>query len=309
MPRSFLHYWSDAICEDAMDNGDDGTPLGYCAGDDPLFGKVSAGDRMYAINVGMGELYLIARMDVDEVTGSPTRAWRRARDRAQDARFHVIGKKGSGTPQYFMHVLPRDQVRLLQMLDAASGETQPVWNGGVQRSRLRGLHEIDARSAAVLDAFLALPYEGRDEEDMDEFGDDDDLVISDGEVRDIMAQYDNDEQNERVALTAVAAARRELETRGFTYEGPADAVDLGYDFSVSRGGDPQRVIVRGTVDIAPAFLIDDTSMLLLEDDSSVLLCVVTGVLGPRRSVTVMTSDEFFDDYDTRPVLHAARPAE
>jgi hypothetical protein len=309
MPRYFLHYWTDAICDDAMDHGGNEAPMDYCAGDERGWEGVAADDVVYAINVLRGELYVIGRMRVASVTSSPSDAWRRLGDKARAGTWHAIGAKGGGTPQYFTRVMPPDQVRLLQVVDPATGSAEPIWRKGIERARLRGLHELDERSAGVLDAFLALPFEDRETEEDDEFVDEEYEEISDGEARDILAQYQDGEQNDRVALTALAAARHELESRGYDYDEAAEGDDAGHDFTVTQGGETRRVVVRGVVDTSPAFMIDDASLLLLEDDRRALLCVVTDVLGSRRAVRVMTGDEFFDDFETRPVLHVARPIE
>ncbi|MDH7514987.1 MAG: hypothetical protein QHI48_03805 [Bacteroidota bacterium] len=311
MPRFFVHYWSNPIIEDALDNKEEGTLLDCTAGEGLVDSGVSVGDMVYIVNVYRGELYVIARMQVGEIILGRNAAWKKLRNRAWAADEHLVAARGSGTPLYFSRVVPAEHLPHIRFVDGRQPERLSFLEyGRIDKKSIRGFREIDAGTARLFEELISMPFIPPDDnanESDDMFDEEEDeATLDEHDVDDIRRQYDNAEIVERTADVARSLAIRELEGRGYRYDGPLEDEDGAYDLRFYDGEERIPVIVKGTVDIEPAFFLSDRELTLLEEDPSAVLCVVTGALSRSPRITVLTAEEFFDDFAMRPVLYAVK---
>jgi hypothetical protein len=156
MGESYTHYWRGSTCLMHEENGWEGIPLDHVAGSMFLQRGVSVGDRIYAVTVRQGELYLLARMGVEKIVLSDSEARRLLDYEPWSAPEHLIGSKDVGTPLSFNMSVPLPVLRKLRF-EGPNGPVPPFFRepGKLDQQTLRGVRKLTVTSARLLEEMLA----------------------------------------------------------------------------------------------------------------------------------------------------------
>src|SRR5437667_2349855 len=151
--RHFTHYWAN----DTWDQNShlEGKPLRHTAGN--LFHSrgVAVGDYVYVVTVMSGRLLLLGRIEVGAILGQ---------DQAEaalggvlwDADDHIIAKAGSENPRRFRREVSIEVAKGLRFLGGEGPARTPQLdsNDSLDRQTMRGVRELTASSAALLDSLI-----------------------------------------------------------------------------------------------------------------------------------------------------------
>ena len=134
MPRSFTYCFNRRGAEELA--GLEGKPLSSIWGS--RFGQVSTGDKVYAVTVRSGRLGLLCRLLVERV------------DRE---RGRIVAREGAAAP-FDRTVSPELTEELVFLSRGVATPLRFEAPGVLDRQTLRGVRELSAESAALLDRFL-----------------------------------------------------------------------------------------------------------------------------------------------------------
>jgi hypothetical protein len=151
MNRCFTHYWKNATCRDSAAKS--GQLLDHIGSN--LFHKrgIGRGDRMYAVTVLRGRLFLIGRLSVATVCCATPAARILGTDDLWPASEHIVA--ASATPMCFDLEVPLAVTQ--KLLFAATHPSSPLRisrPGHLDRQTLRGVRELDPVSATLLEELL-----------------------------------------------------------------------------------------------------------------------------------------------------------
>lgn len=147
---SFTHYWKGSTCADMAES--EGEPLNHAASSQFMKRGVTTGSRVYVVSVRKGVLYLIGRMEVQDVL-SQGEAERMLGMSLWKAPEHIAATAGSATPMRFDRVVPYELAKQL-LFEAANGKYSPLKyerEGYLDKQTLRGVRRLSDSSAALLD--------------------------------------------------------------------------------------------------------------------------------------------------------------
>ena len=165
MPRYFTHYWRNTTWNDYYDNLNlQGELLDHTADNKFRERGAAAGDVAYVVTVFQGTLYLLGKMEIRAICGTDE-AERLLGYRVWDADDHLIAARA--TPMDFTRAVALETTEALRF----RGDKPLFFEtpGQLDKQTLRGVRELSAESAALLDAQLpalepvALPRPGRDD--------------------------------------------------------------------------------------------------------------------------------------------------
>ncbi len=167
--RYFTHYWKN----DTWENQRHGM-LGHTAGNQFRPAGVQPGDRIFIITVVKGKLRLGGALDVERVVGQQEAEEIFGED-VWEASDHVLAKKSTPfTPEL---VVPEDVVRRIRFSKGQAAKFSS--RGGLDQQTMRGVRELSAASAELLNARLAqgmLDLEGKARREAAKEGDEEDLT-------------------------------------------------------------------------------------------------------------------------------------
>jgi len=157
MSNSYTHYWKNSTCDKLLSEWST-RPLVHAADNhfDSRSRRVAAGDRIYAVTVRKGLIYLIGRLTVGRIARSDEAAenilgypppW--------SASVHVIAEPGTGTPICFDRQVPIPVARQLSF-DSATKSLKFVDEaaGLIDRQTLTSIRPLSGASADLLDKLL-----------------------------------------------------------------------------------------------------------------------------------------------------------
>lgn len=153
MNRCFTHYWKNATCADHESKS--GKPLNHIASNLFHARGITPGDRVYAVTVRSGRLFLIGRLSVATVCSVAHAATLLgcAPDYLWPADEHIVAS--SATPMRFDLEVPLPITE--QLLFPATHPSSPIRvsrPGYLDQQTLRGVRELDPASVRLLDELL-----------------------------------------------------------------------------------------------------------------------------------------------------------
>lgn len=153
---AFTHYWTVETCKKALDDGWTGKPPDHVGGNAFESRGVRVGDKVYAVVVMRGRLFLIGRMTVGRIVYSDDEARELIGYPPWSAREHLICARDQCTMQRFDRELPVDVVRQLRF-ESTEGPVPPVFRESdkLDQQTLRGVRKLTASAAALFDHALA----------------------------------------------------------------------------------------------------------------------------------------------------------
>ncbi len=155
MPRYYTHYWSNPTCKDFYENQNlEEKLLDHDAGKIFTRSGVKPNDLVYIVTIKKGELFLIAKLQVEKmVFGNKQATAILCDDNLWDAPAHLIAK--AGTPMRFNKTVPLRITKGLRFISAKGPKPLKfVSSTKLDRQTLRGVRELNASSAAQLDTLL-----------------------------------------------------------------------------------------------------------------------------------------------------------
>jgi len=151
MARYFTHYWKRENCNRA----DEGFQLDFVEGSQFTKRGVDKGDFIYAVTQREGKLFLIAKMQVDEITPSKKRVidvLRLDYDPLQAKEYKIARW---GTPIRFDREVPFEVTKRLRFISSKSQSLKFIpGTKQLDQQTLRTLRELTSTSAAELDKLL-----------------------------------------------------------------------------------------------------------------------------------------------------------
>jgi hypothetical protein len=156
MARYFTHYWQNKTFEDYQARGTEGEPFGGLLSNEFISKQMRAGDYLYGVTVLSGELFVLGRMEVERVELYPQNPqWQE----------HAIGR--ASTPRHLDNRVP---LTIVEQLEFISGGTVARLKfdspGKLDRQTLRGVRELTANSATLLDGVIDQYEHGQLPEDL-----------------------------------------------------------------------------------------------------------------------------------------------
>jgi hypothetical protein len=144
MARYFTHYWQNKTFEDYQARGTEGEPFGGLLSNEFVSKQMRAGDYLYGVTVLSGALFVLGRMEVERVELYP---------QSPQWQEHAIGR--ASTPRHFDNRAPADIVEQLEFI-SGSGVVRLKFDspGKLDRQTLRGVRELTANSATLLDGVI-----------------------------------------------------------------------------------------------------------------------------------------------------------
>jgi hypothetical protein len=155
MQDAFTHYWKGDTADEHDELNFSGKPLDHVAGSQFVRMGVKTGDRIYAVTIRRGELYLIGRMEVGEIVFSDSEARKRLDYEPWSGPEHVMWKPGTGTPLRFDRAVPLPVTQRLYF-ESPNGPVPPkfVDHNVLDRQTLRGVRKLTPSSALELDSLI-----------------------------------------------------------------------------------------------------------------------------------------------------------
>ena len=161
MTKYYTQYWSknDGAREEQKQNLK-GELLDHTSGNQ-FRGKwdVRPGDFVYIVTVSKGLLYLISRIEVDQVCSREEAEKRLGRTDLYDAEYHLIAKPGTELPMQFNRKVSLAMTRQLRFL-TPKGIIKPLVfspSAGLDKQTLRGVRRLTPASAFKLDGLIWWP--------------------------------------------------------------------------------------------------------------------------------------------------------
>ncbi len=146
-PRYFTHYWANDTVEDYRRDGTEGEPFGRLLNNGFIRMGLTGGDYLYPVTVLNGELYVLGRMEVDDV--GPYEG--QGQD-DPDQRWHEVAYGRASTPRRFGNKVPLSVVEQLECVsDGRPTKLKFVAPGKLDRQTLRVPRQLTAVSAHLLD--------------------------------------------------------------------------------------------------------------------------------------------------------------
>jgi len=148
----FTHYWSgETFKRLAQTPGGD---LDHTAGNQ--FNGVMPGDTVYVISFFGGVLYVVGRMTVERVATREEAIAVLGTSDLWDAKQHVIAKQGTSSRERFDVPISQSDVWTIEFIDSNGAVVPPKRNrhGRVDPQTFRGVREITAPTASLLDSYL-----------------------------------------------------------------------------------------------------------------------------------------------------------
>ena len=158
MSNYFTHYWKNETCDDMEKRNYQGKPLTHTANDEfCAFGNhcVKEEDYVYVVTVKDGELILVAKIEVEDVTNQiqAAKELKTTPDELWEAKDHIIGK--SCIPIDFHRGVPTDITEELEF-ESPSGPKRLkfVAPGKLDQQTLRGVRQLTSDSVEILEEWL-----------------------------------------------------------------------------------------------------------------------------------------------------------
>ena len=151
LTQHFTHYWRQRTVRQTVEQGHES--LDHLASNLFRRCRVQDGDRVYAINLLEGKLFLLGGLTVKEVVDQDVAEGRLGR-RAWDAQDHLLAVPGSETP-FRRRELPRELVAKLKF-QRGDREFAPRFreDGRPDGQTFRGVRRLSADSAEALEEHL-----------------------------------------------------------------------------------------------------------------------------------------------------------
>ncbi|MBN1448337.1 MAG: DUF3883 domain-containing protein [Bacteroidetes bacterium] len=315
MPRYFTHYWATETCNVFYEEGRSDEPLVHTAGGRFSSAGIESGDIVYVVSVTKGRLFLIGRMEVLKTATTKEAAEFLGNDDLWEADEHLLAREGSSTACNYLNAVDPEVVKELRFVSSGNAPIplKFVDEERLDRQTLRGVRELTAASAGMLDTLLE-EYEGDEmyEGDEAEEGDGDNSEDEDFEeeieldaLDEIGKTFSNPEHNREVERAAVEFVTRRLESEGWTVRS-REQDGCGYDLHCSDGDREIHVEVKGTSGPDQRFILTEKEFELALDDDDFELHLVTGALTESPMLHVYTGEQLEDFFDFRALQWAFR---
>jgi hypothetical protein len=220
--RFWSGYWANDTAERQV-----GTYLTHNATDNAP--GVQVGDIAYAVTISKGELFILGRMEIGEVTDL-AEAKRRVGNDVWEANNHFFARPGTDMRISFDHPVPLDVAQQIRVI--RSDGINPLKfakPGELDRQALRGFVELTAESAKIFEGLIANELLGSDLEIIDQ--DSEALEIS--EAQENGSTVDS-EGRSRTFLGHRYERKRSLRNKAILHHGPQCLV-CGFSFGEMYG--------------------------------------------------------------------------
>jgi 5-methylcytosine-specific restriction enzyme A len=165
MPRYFTHYWTNETWERErgyQESGRTENLLSHTASNQFVERGIDSGDFLYPVTVMEGALYVLGWMKVGRVCSAEEAASILGTYDLYEASDHAVAAEA--TPKHFDLEVPLEVIERLTFISDKSPRPKFSSPGPLDRQTLRGVRELEPRSAAELDKLLAYPRRGSGKE-------------------------------------------------------------------------------------------------------------------------------------------------
>lgn len=298
MPRYFTHYWSTAVCDEMYEGDWEGYALEHSTGEDFTSAGIVPGDAVYVVSVMKGHVYLIGRMYVSDILFSSEEAEDLLGFEIPEGDQHLIAEEDRATPMSFTREL--DVGTVMQLLFLSDEGPKPLKvspHGLVDRQALRGIRELDATSATLLESVI---------EETDRNAQEPVEEIMDREMDAILERSTDEERNALVRKKAIEFVTAELTVDGKATVTPAPGGEAGYDLLYRRKRKESHLRVIGTPEAEVSFILQEWDFRNADHDDLWELIVVSDALSRTPRLHRFNADAMYDAFDIRPVRYAMR---
>jgi Domain of unknown function (DUF3883) len=291
------HYWSNDTWKENREYAD-GEPFEYTAGNQFRKKDVHVGDTIYGITVSKGDLYVCGKTVVGLV--------RTKKDAAQrldpyPARDHLFASKA--TRMNFYKKVPESVAQRLRCLDAhGSKPLRFVAPGKLDRQTLRGVRELDARSAPLLDSVLPALSAMAEEQKLSPTDNGNSQAGRRGKKG---AGFGSPEMNREVERASIRAVKKWYTSRGWRVD-DHQKENHGYDLLCVKDNAEEHVEVKGVRGEQPSFPITVGEVKFARKNPTSKIIVVTSALSRKRRLLFYNGTEFDTAFKLNPLAYLAR---